>query len=140
MSLQTNKAIVRRFVEEVQNQHNLAVMDELISPNIIDYSGQADPGIEGWKRIFTFLFSAFPDVSLTIHKQLAEGDQVMTYKTLKGTHLGNFMGIPPTGKQVCVDLIDIFTVVNGKLTEHWKVVDDLAMLQQLGAVPMPGTQ
>lgn len=136
MSLQENKALVRRYVEEVQSQHNLAAIDELFSPAFINHSNVADPpGTEGTKRFFAMLFTAFPDARFTIHLQLAEGDQVMTYKTLHGTHLGDFMGIPPTGKQVSFDGVDVFTVVDGKLAEHWSVSDVLGLMQQLGVIP-----
>ena len=95
-------------------------------------------GKEGTKGFFTVLFAAFPDVRFTIRQQLAEGDKVMTHKTFQGTHQGPFMGIPATGKQVAFDVIDIFTVANGKLTEHWAVADLLSLMQHLGAVPTPG--
>ena len=140
MSLVENKALVRRFVEVVQNQHNLAAIDELYSPDIVDHGGSAEqPGIEGTKAFFSMMFAAFPDMHFTIRMQLAEGDQVMTYKIFHGTHQGPFMGIPPTSKQVAVDVIDIVTVKDGKITEHWAVNDMLGMLQQLGVIPAPGT-
>lgn len=139
MSLQENKALVRRFVEEVQNQHNLAALDVLYSPDFVDHSGITNPpNREGSKQFFTVLFAAFPDMRFTIRQQLAEGDKVMTHKTFQGTHQGPFMGIPATGKQVAFDVIDIFTVANGNLTDHWAVADLLGLMQQLGAVPTPG--
>lgn len=139
MTIEENKAVVRRFVEVVQNQHNLDAIDELISPDFVDYSGRANPpGREGVRPFFAAMFAAFPDMHFTIQQQLAEGDQVMTYKTFYGTHLGEFMGIPPTGRQVAFDNIDIFTVVGGKITAHWTVGDHLTMLQQLGVVPGSG--
>ena len=111
MPLQENKALVRRFVEKVQSQHNLAEIDELFSPNFVDHSGAANlPGIEGLKVFFTMMFTAFPDMHFTIRQQLAEGDQVATLKTFFGTHLGTFMGIPPTGRLVSVEVIDIYTI------------------------------
>jgi len=138
MSLEENKAVVLRFVEEVQNQHNLDLIDELFSPDFTDYSGRANPPTkEGLKPFFAFMFSAFPDLHFTIQQQLAEGDRVMTYKTFYGTHQGDFMGIPPTGKQVVFDNIDIFTVKDGQLTAHWTVGDNLSLMQQLGAIPAP---
>ena len=138
MSLQENKALVRRYVDEVQSQHNLAAIDELFSPAFINHDNEADPpGTEGVKRFFTILFDAFPDARFTIHLQLAEGDKVMTYKTLQGTHLGYFMGIPPTGKRVSFSGMDVFTVVHGKLAEHWSVSGMLELMQQLGVVPAP---
>ena len=138
MSLQENKAVVRRFVDEMQNQHNLDLIDEMFSPDFVDYSGRAKPpSREGLKPFFAFMFAAFPDMHFVIHQQLAEGDQVMTYKTFYGTHLGDFMGIPPTGKQVVFDNIDIFTVKDGKLAAHWTVGDHLSLMQQLGVIPAP---
>lgn len=138
MSLQENKALVRRFVEEVQNQHNLAALDELFSPDMVDHSSMTDPpGLEGVRAFFTMMFAAFPDMRFTIRQQLAEGDKVMTFKTFHGTHLGPFMGIPATGNEVMVDNIDIMTVTDGKITEHWALADMLSLMQQLGVVPAP---
>jgi steroid delta-isomerase-like uncharacterized protein len=138
MSLQENKALVRRFVEEVQCQHNLAVLDELYSPNFVDHSGMANlPGLEGVRQFFTMMFAAFPDMRFTIQQQIAEGDKVLTHKTLHATQLGPFMGIPATGKVVTVDVMDIYTVTDGKIAEHWTVSDMLGLLQQLGVVPGP---
>ena len=139
MSLQENKALVRRFVEEVQNQHNLAALDELFSPDFVDHGGlTSPPNLEGTKGFFTMMFAAFPDMRFAIRQQLAEGAQVMTHKTFHGTQQGPFMGIPATGKQVAFDVIDILTVADGKITEHWTVGDMLSLMQQLGAVPTPG--
>ena len=139
MSLQENKALVRRFVEEVQNQHNIEALDKFFSQDFVDYGGMTNPpNLEGSKGLFTVLFAAFPDIRFTIRQQLAEGDKVMTRKTFQGTHQGPFMGIPATGKQVAFDVIDILTVADGKITEHWTVGDMLSLMQQLGAVPTPG--
>ncbi len=133
MSLQENKALVRRFVEEMQNQHNLAMLDVLFSPDFIDRSGASDPPtLDGARQFFTMMFAAFPDMHFTIRQQIAEGDKVLTHKTFHGTHLGPLMGIPATGKEVTVEAMDIFTVTDGKLTEHWTVSDMLGMMQQLG--------
>ncbi|MBP1703974.1 MAG: ester cyclase [Chloroflexi bacterium] len=138
MTLQENKDIVRRFVEEMQNQHNPDLIDEMFSPDFVDYSGRANPPTrEGVRPFFAYLFNAFPDLRFEIQQQLAEGDRVMTYKVFYGTHLGDFMGIPPTGKQVVFDNIDIFTVKDGKLAAHWTVGDHLSLMQQLGVIPAP---
>jgi steroid delta-isomerase-like uncharacterized protein len=139
MSLQENKALVRRFVEEMQNAHELDALDTFFSSDFVDHSGLSDPPtLEGSRGLFTMMFAAFPNMHFTIAQQIAEGDQVVTLKTFHGTHEGTFMGIPATGKQVEIDNIDIFTVRDGKLSEHWAVGDFLGMLQQLGAVPAPG--
>lgn len=136
MSLEENKALVRRFVEQVENHHDLDVIDELFSPDFVDHSGlSSSPGIEGTKAFFTMMFAAFPDMHFTVRQQLAEDDRVMTYKTFHGTHQGHFMGIPPSGKQVSFDNIDIMTVKEGKIIEHWTVGDMLSLMTQLGVVP-----
>jgi len=138
MSLEENKALIRRFVEEVQCQHNLAALDELFSPDFVDHSGMTDPPtLEGSRQFFSMMFAAFPDMRFVIRQQIAEGDKVLTHKTLQATQLGPFMGIPATGKAVAVDIMDIFTVAGGKITEHWTVGDMLRMMQQLGVVPGP---
>jgi steroid delta-isomerase-like uncharacterized protein len=138
MSLEENKALVRRFVDEVQCQHNLAAMDELYSPDFVDRSGMTDPpNLESARRFFGMMFAAFPDMRFTIRQQIAEGDKVVAHKTFHGTHLGPFMGIPPTGKEVSIDVMDIYTVSGGVITEHWTVGDMLGMMQQLGVVPGP---
>jgi steroid delta-isomerase-like uncharacterized protein len=138
MSLQENKALVRRFVEEVQNQHNLAALDELFSPDFVDHSGMTNPPtLEGSHQFFAMMFAAFPNMRFTIRQQIAEGDKVLTHKILHATQLGPFMGIPATGKEVTVDVMDIFTVAGGKITGHWTVGDMLGMMQQLGVVPDP---
>ena len=101
MSLEQNKALVRRFVEEVQCQHNLAALDELFSPDFVDHSGMTNPPtLEGSRQFFSMMFAAFPDMRFVIRQQIAEGDKVLTHKTLQATQLGPFMGIPATGKAV----------------------------------------
>ncbi len=138
MSLEENKAIVLRFVDEVQCQHNLAALDELVSADFVDHSDLSNlRGPEGARQFFTMMFSAFPDMRFNVRQQIAEGDKVLTYKTFHGTHQGPFMGIPATGREVSIDGMDILTVTGGKITEHWTVSDMLGMLQQLGVVPMP---
>jgi predicted ester cyclase len=138
MSILENKALVLRFVEEVQNQHNLTVIDELLSPDFVDRSGNSNlPGPEGVRGFFTMMFAAFPDMHFTILQQLAESDKVVTHKTFHGTHRGTFMGIPPTDKEVSFDVIDILTVNGSMITEHWTVSDLFSLMQQLGAVTAP---
>lgn len=135
-SPQENKTQVRRFVEEIQNRHDLELIDELVSAEFVDHSGRAvPPNRDGMKAFLVNVFAAFPDARFTVHEQLAEGDKVMTYKTFHGTHKGAFMGIPPSGNEVAFDIIDVFTVRAGKLVEHWSVVDQLALMRQIGAIP-----
>lgn len=81
--------------------------------------------------------AAFPDFAPTLEDQIAEGDKVTNRLIFRGTHQGDFQGIPPTGKQVAVTAITIERVVDGKIVEHWIEYDGLGMMQQLGVVPPP---
>ncbi len=140
MSAQENKALVRRFVDEVQSGGNIDAIDELCSPEFVNHS--APPGVpsntEGVKQVTAMFRQAFPDSYFTVEDMIAEGDKVATRKTFHGTHQGEFMGIPPTGKQVTFTGIHIFRIAGGKVAEHWLEVDTLGLLQQLGAIPAPG--
>jgi predicted ester cyclase len=86
---------------------------------------------------FAMFFNAFPDLHVVIHDQVAEGDRVVTRKTFHGTHQGDLIGIPATGRSVAFDVIDILRVQNGKITDHWNVVDQLGLMHQIGAIPAP---
>ena len=141
MGLEENKAVVCRFVEEVQSQHRLDLVDELFDPDYIDHAVPVGmPPARGtgyFKQFYATMLRAFPDTHVTIHDQIAEGDKVTTRKTFRGTHQGEFMGIPPTGKEIELLVIDIFRVTKGKLAEHWGAWDRLSLLEQLGAMPAP---
>jgi steroid delta-isomerase-like uncharacterized protein len=139
MTAETNKAIIRRIVEEIQNGGNLALIDELLAPNFVNHTPAPglSPDREGIKHLFSMFRAAFPDGSMTIEDMIAEEEKVVTRKTYRGTHLGEFLGIPPTGRHISVGLIDMMRVVDGKVVEHWSVGDDLGMLQQLGVIPLP---
>jgi steroid delta-isomerase-like uncharacterized protein len=134
-----NKALNRRFVEEVINQGNTDAIDELIDPGVVDHA--APPGFptgrEGAKQFAAMMRSAFPDLHLTIEDMISEGDKVVMRSTWSGTHEGEFMGIPATGRRVTVSAIDISRVADGKMVEHWEQSDALGLMQQLGVVPPP---
>jgi predicted ester cyclase len=139
MSLEQNKAIVRRCIEEAFNKGNAAAMDEFLAPNVVPHP--LPPGVshdlEGLKRFFTTLLAAFPDYCLTIEDMVAEGDKVVIRSTIGGTHKGEFMGIAPTGKKVTWTAIEIWRIEGGKVVEIWGEVDQVGMMQQLGVVPAP---
>jgi len=140
MSIEENKALMRRFYEEI-SKGNLAVVDELTAVDFVDHSpfvpGLA-PGRQGTLELFTMIRAAFPDLRITAEDMVAEGDKVVCRGTFSGTHKGEFTGIAPTGKQITVGIIEILRIAGGKMVEHWNVVDSLGMMQQLGAVPAPG--
>ena len=132
-----NKAIARRFIDEVINKGDLGVIDELVSPSMVDHS--APPGLpsgpEGTKQMLTMSRTAFPDPNGTLQDLLAEGDKVAVRYTIRGTHQGDFMGIAATGKKVTIEGIEIDRIEDGKVVEHWESMDMMALMQQLGAVP-----
>ena len=137
MTTETNKAIIRRIVEEIQNRDNLALIDELLAPNFVNHTPAPglSPDREGIKQLLSMFRAAFPDGVMTIEDMIAEGDKVVSRKTYRGTHQGEFLGIPPTGRHITIGLIDIMRLVDGQVVEHWHVGDDLSMLQQLGVLP-----
>ena len=142
MSTDTNKDIVRRVGVEPW-EGNPGVIDELVASDYVGHDpAQPDMhGPEGVKEFVTTYLTAFPDGKITIDAQIAEGDLVATRWTGRGTHNGDLMGIPPTGKQVTVDGITISRVEGGKVVEEWSNWNTLGMLQQLGVVPeMAGAQ
>jgi steroid delta-isomerase-like uncharacterized protein len=138
MSTEDNKANVRRGFEAV-NQKNLAVFDELLTPDVVFHTASTTmQGLQAYRQFLSVLFTAFPDLHFTIEDMIAEGDTVVVRYTTRGTHQGNFRGIPPTGKQVSGTGMFIDRLVNGKAVEQWFNGDDLGLLQQLGVVSTPG--
>ena len=126
-----NKEIVRRYLKEFIEGQNDAVHWELISPEFLErVSGQ-----KGAEPPFFFITKivrpAFPDIKVVIHDMIAEGDKVVVYKSHEGTHKGEFMGIPPTGKRVSFAIIEILTLRDGKYVEHFAISDSEGLMQQL---------
>ena len=131
MSLEENKAIVRRFIE-AYNKRNLDLFDDLLAPDYFDHASKV--GIEGLKQLMTMAFKVFPDFHETIEDIIAEGDKVWARITFTGTHTGEFMGIAPTGKKITTEMVDIFRIVNGKLVEYRDVNNNLDYLKKLGII------
>ena len=140
MSIEQNKAVFRQIVEEIFNQGNISLFDELVAPDFIEHE-ELPPGIpvgrDGAKVLFTQLRSAFPDFNAEIEDLIAEGDRVVVRMKWTGTHEGEFMGIPPTGRIISIEVIDIVRFEGGKFVEHWGIMDNMGMMQQLGVVPEP---
>jgi predicted ester cyclase len=137
MSTDTNKKIVQRFVTEYQTGNDQQVLRDTIADTLVNHtpmSPDAAGGIEEVKGIFDMFHAAFEGFTAEIVDQLAEGDKVMTYKTFSGTHTGEFMGIPPTGKHVRFDVMDIIRLADGRFVEHWGLIDQAGLLGQLGAL------
>jgi len=138
MSTEQKKANDRRLIEGL-NQGNMNVLDELMVLNFVDHEASTTmQGLEAFKQFVSAYLTAFPDLHFTIEDQIAEEDKTTLRYTARGTHRGELMGIPPTGKQVTVTGIFITRWANGKAEESWLNFDALGMLQQLGVVPAPG--
>ena len=139
MSTKDNKAILRRIFEEAFNKGNLKVADELIADNWVyrGAEGMEMKGPDGFRQFVSMYRTAFPDLSITVHDMVAEGDKVATVGTFRGTFKGPMMGIPPTGKQCSGTIVGVSRFKGGKETEVLEVFDRLAMFQQLGIKP-PG--
>jgi steroid delta-isomerase-like uncharacterized protein len=132
-----NKEIVRRFIEGALDKGNLAAIYQYTSMDFVDHTPM--PGLpndrDGLRKLFSSLKIAFPDLTTEIHDQIAEGDKVVTRATMHGTHKGDFFGIAPTGKTVDVGVTAILRLAGGKIVERWAIVDNLSLMQQVGAMP-----
>ena len=137
MSVEENKAMVRRVFEEAFNKGDMSIVDEIISPNYVYHGpmGMEFKGSEGLKQMLTIYHTAFPDIQATIEDIFAEGDMVAVRSTMSGTFKGEMMGIAPTGKNLTITGIVISHFVGGKEVEAWGSMDTLAMFQQLGVTP-----
>lgn len=139
MSIEANKRLVQHGFQRLMNQGELALADELVSADFLNHDAPpgAPRGPAGLRGVVTMLRTAFPDLYLEIEELIAEDDMVVARTTMRGTHAGPFMGIPPTGRRFEQQQFHIFRFVNGKTVEHRAVRDDLGMLQQLGVIPAP---
>jgi len=131
--------IVMRFIEGFQSGHDVSVALELIAEDCVNQTPVAPfpPDRDGVISMFLALFEAFPDLHVEIHDLLESGDKVITRKTFHGTHDGEFLGLAPTGRTASWDVIDIVRFREGRMIEHWDVIDVFGLLMQLGAIPSP---
>ncbi len=130
MSTEANKALVRRYYHEVLNQRNMAVLDDLFDPTFVTQlpaGGAVD--LDKFKRAVRMSHNAFPDLHVTVEDQIAEGDKVVTRLTGRGTHQGEFAGVPATGKPVTVTAIHIHRIAHGKIVELWEEINLLGVMQ-----------
>ena len=139
MSIEENKAIVRRFFEELLSTDNLAVADEILSPDFRFYfAGSPDPmDLDSYKGFLAVRRGAFPDRRFVVEDMIAEGDRISARFTMRGTHKVNFRGIAPSGTEVTMTGIDMIRLAEGKMVEDRVEVDQLGMMQQLGMIAEP---
>ncbi|MBI2906599.1 MAG: ester cyclase [Chloroflexi bacterium] len=135
--LEQNKALYRRWVEEILKKKDLGAIEQFVSPTLVDHDAPPGfpQGLEGVRQLLSAYLVAFPDLDATIEDLIAEGDKVVARVTYSGTHKGDFMGIAPTGKRITTKGIEIVRITGDKVVEHWESFDMLGMMQQLGVVP-----
>ncbi len=137
MSVEENKALARRVLEEMFNKGNLDVADELLAPDYVDHDPAMPEDIhgpDGFKQYVSGYRSAFSDLHVEIEEQVAEGDLVATRWTGTGTHDGELAGIPPTGNRVTLPGMEIVRISGGKLVEGWEGYDSMNLMRQLGVM------
>ena len=137
MSAEENKALVRRFVEEFWSRGNLAAADELMAADATIHQPEVG-NVAGLKAFNTMMRNAFPDWYSTPEELIAEGDRVAARLTGRGTHQGEFYGIPPTGRRVAVPGVVFYRISGGKIVEFRGQFDAMSMMQQLGVVAGQG--
>jgi steroid delta-isomerase-like uncharacterized protein len=134
-----NKSIMRRAYDEILNEGRLDVADEIIAEDMTEHEQfpGLEPGREGFKSFVTMFREAFPDLQVTVEDMIAEDDKVAARVTMRGTHQGKFLGIPPSGNRIEVPVVDIVRFADGMGVEHWGVTDNMAMMVQLGVASPP---
>jgi steroid delta-isomerase-like uncharacterized protein len=140
MSLHENKTIARRYFEEVLSEGNLALLDELAADDMVDHAGSAAgwlPGRAGFKQHVTLFRTAFPDLRVTVDDMVAEGDTVVAFWTVSGTHNGEWWGVPATGKHLTITAVSTIRIENGQIAEYRARADRYGALLQLGVVAAP---
>ena len=140
--MDSEKQIIRRFVEELWNDRKLDVADEIFSKDCVTHqlcSGEvADPaprGPEAMREHVSGWLTSFPDLRFTIEQMVAEGNRVVCQLTMEGTHQGAWMGISPTGKRMQIRMVTIHRIADSKIVEDWVLVESLGFFQQLGVLP-----
>ena len=137
--MQDNGAIVRSFVEETINQGRIDSADRFVWEDVVEqvpFPGQG-PGLEGLKDVLRGMRAGFPDIHFGIEEQIAEGDKVLSRFEWTGTHRGEFLGVPATGRPVKIWGMVIDRLVDGRIKETRIIMDTLGLMMQLGVIPPP---
>jgi steroid delta-isomerase-like uncharacterized protein len=138
MSLEENKALVRRMTEKFWNTGNMDVVDTYFTRDFVSHGATGDMDLDAFKASAEAYFGGFPDLHITTDDLIAEGDQVVKRWTAHVTHKGEYMGMPATGNEITVTGFEAFRIARGKICESWVSMDALALLQGIGAIPPLG--
>lgn len=134
---EANKAIVRRFYEEVMSQGNMNLLDEIMASDFKDHGETlfgSPQGRDTLKQGITASRAVFVDLHVQLHDVIADGEMVGVRGTMRGTHQGEFLGVSPSGNELSWNGLALFRIVDGKITERWFNSDSLSITQQLGLV------
>lgn len=134
MSTEQNKELVRRYIE-TWNRGDLQGMARFWAPDMVHHTRSGSHGFDQVVNIVSDFMKAFPNLQFEIEDLVADGDRVASRMTARGTHLGEYMGMPATGRQVSCAVFGVARIADGKLVEHWGVTDELHLMQQVGLVP-----
>lgn len=129
-----NKALVRSFVEEVFDEHNMSAVDKYYTQDLMQRNPQVGNGSEGFKQFFGPFFEGLPDSYTTVGHMIAEDNLVMAFLNTTATQTGEYLGAPPTNKTIVMRTADLFRIKDGIIVEHWDVVDSLNLLTQTGGI------
>ena len=135
--LERNRQIIEQYFYEVWNAGNLDKLEDLITPDYINHSPSTtnpEPGPTGLKPIIAAMRAAFPDLNYQIEDLVITEDKIVARVIMRGTQSGDFFGLPPTNKKVEVSQMNIEAIRDGKISQHWRVTDELKLMQQLGIV------
>jgi predicted SnoaL-like aldol condensation-catalyzing enzyme len=134
------KALAKQFNDEVFGKGNVDLIDELVADDFVDH--QEFPGLEptkeGLKNFVKLFHTAFSDIEVETLSIGLDGDELWVHSVFRGTHTGEFAGVPPTGNSVSLEMMDRVKVRDEQAIEHWGVSDDLGMMTQLGVIPEMG--
>lgn len=131
------EALVRALVEQVFNAHDVTAADGLLAHDYIQHNPRVPTGRDGFKGYFADVFRGLPDYRYTIDQLVSDGETVVVRASVGGTHRGDLLGIPATGRPISFAAADFFRVENGMIKEHWDVVDQLAASLAIGLVHQP---
>ncbi|HZR01197.1 MAG TPA: ester cyclase [Chloroflexota bacterium] len=134
--IERNKELVRQLLEDDISRGDACVAEQIIHPDFVDHTNPPgmQHGLAGHNAIVSLFRAAFPDQWWEIHDLIAEGDKVVARTTMRGTHLGDFFGIPATGRSVTLPGVHVLRIADGRIAEHWGSNDDLGLMRQLGVV------
>lgn len=132
--VQQNKQLLADFANAVFVNKDMSQLTHFMLPNYIQHNPLVPQGLAGFEEFFITWFKAVPDWQYKLEKLIAEGDTVWAYGVYSGTQKGDWLGIPATGKHYSIYAVDIFRIENGKLAEHWDVIDTYSLFKQLGVI------